>query len=158
MKNSKYTNHTITERIYDFMINISYIIIPIISFIITLSILYNFRLVLDSQEINTLSNAFITVSGILPGILLTFIGNIVNLPSDNEFLKNIKTQGYYELLYKIIFFDIAVWVITLIFSIIIIANQVQLLVNITISFFIAAVTLFLFGFWKLAQITILTSR
>ena len=158
MNKLKFENHTVGEIVYDFIISISYIIIPIISFIITIIILYKTKIIFNHEAINTLSNAFITVSGILPGILLTFIGNIINLPENNEFLNNIKAQGYYALLYKIIFLDITIWVIALIFSIIMITNQAQLLINITISFFIAAVALFLFGFWKLAQLTILSSR
>lgn len=160
MKTSKFEKYTISEIIYDFLINISYIIIPIIFFIISFVLLWKLKvnIIQESESINTLANSFITVSGILPGILLTFVGNIANLSDENQFVKNIKQQGYSELLYRIIFVDIALLIITLIFSIFILLCKNEILIYITISLFISSIVLFAYGFFKLAQVTILTSR
>lgn len=149
-------NHTMLEIIYNFYINISYIIIPFISGIISFFIMK--KITIDPSVIKDISNAFITVSGILPGILLTFITNVTSLPEDNFLIKNIKKQGYFELLYKIIFFDISLWVITLIFSVIMLILNRIILLKITISLFVSAVALFIHGFVMLAKITLLTNR
>lgn len=156
MNKKIFENHTMFEIIYNFYINISYIIIPIISGIISFFIIK--KIIIDQSVIKDISNAFITVSGILPGILLTFITNVTSLPEDNFLIKNIKKQGYFELLYKIIFSDISIWVITLIFSVIMLILNKIILLKITISLFVSAVALFIHGFVMLAKITLLTNR
>lgn len=156
MNKKVFKNHTMFEIIYNFYINISYIIIPIITGIISFFIMK--KMIIDQTVINDISNAFITVSGILPGILLTFITNVTSLPEDNFLIKNIKKQGYFGLLYKIIFLDISLWVITLIFSVIMLILNKIILLKITISLFVSAVALFIHGFVMLSKITLLTNR
>jgi len=156
MNKKIFENHTMFEIIYNFYINISYIIIPIISAIISFFIMK--KIIINQSVIKDISNAFITVSGILPGILLTFITNVTSLPEDNFLIKKIKKQGYFELLYKIIFSDISLWVITLIFSVVMLILNKIILLKITISLFVSAVALFIHGFLMLAKITLLTNR
>lgn len=148
--------HTIGEIVYNFIVNILFWVIPLLSFGISFYLMR--KIDINSDIIKDISNAFITVSGILPGLLLTFIATITELPEKNDLIKNIKKQGYFELLYKIIFLDIILWVLTLLASIIMIFLQEIIIIKIAISLFISSVLLFVYGFIKLGQIILLINR
>lgn len=148
--------HTIGEIVYNFIVNILFWVIPLLSFGISFYLMR--KIDINSDIIKDISNAFITVSGILPGLLLTFIATITELPEKNDLIKNIKKQGYFELLYKIIFLDIILWVLTLLVSIIMIFLQEIIIIKIAISLFISSVLLFVYGFIKLGQIILLINR
>lgn len=148
--------HTIGEIVYNFIVNVSFWVIPLLSFGISLYLMR--KIDINSNIIKDISNAFITVSGILPGLLLTFIATITELPEKNDLIKNIKKQGYFGLLYKIIFLDIILWVLTLLASIIMIFLQEIIIIKIAISLFISSVLLFVYGFIKLGQIILLINR
>lgn len=148
--------HTIGEIVYNFIVNILFWVIPLLSFGINFYLMR--KIDINSDIIKDISNAFITVSGILPGLLLTFIATITELPEKNDLIKNIKKQGYFELLYKIIFLDIILWVLTLLASIIMIFLQEIIIIKIAISLFISSVLLFVYGFIKLGQIILLINR
>lgn len=137
--------YTIGEIIQSFFIKTAYIIIPFFTFIITLIIQKSFLDLntLTNETINNLATAFMTISGILPGILLSFIGNIANMPDNNTFVKNIKEQKYEGILYNIIFTDITLLIISLILSIIITVKSIDITVMITVAVFSSAVTLFI---------------
>ena len=137
--------YTIGEIIQSFFIKTAYIIIPFFTFIITLIIQKSFLDLntLTNETINNLATAFMTISGILPGILLSFIGNIANMPDNNTFVKNIKEQKYEGILYNIIFTDITLLIISLILSIIITVKPIDITVMITVAVFSSAVTLFI---------------
>lgn len=137
--------YTMGEIIQSFFIKTAYITIPFLTFVITL-IVQNVFLnlsILATETINNLATAFMTISGILPGILLTFIGNIANMPNDNTFVKNIKEQKYESILYNIIFTDITLLVVSLILSIMIMVKSTDITLMIAIAVFSSAVTLFI---------------
>lgn len=148
--------YTKGEIAYDKITRSLYIIIPALVFIISMSLMWKGSL--PENIIKDISNAFITVSGIVPGLLLSFFSNVTSLPEDNFFIKNIKKQGYFELLYKMIFADIALWLITLIAAIIMLVCEEIMLAKLTISFFISGVALFIYAFVTLARITMLTNK
>ena len=148
--------HTIGEIVYNFIVNILYWVIPLVSF--GFSLFFMRKTEINTNIIKDISNAFITVSGIFPGLLLTFIATITGLPEKNELIKNIKKQGYFGLLYKIIFLDIILWTLTLLASIIMIFLQEIIIIKIAISLFISSVLLFVYGFVKLGQIILLINR
>ena len=156
MNKKIYEKHTIGEIVYNFIVNIIFLVIPSLSFGSSLFLMRKTEI--NSDIIKDISNAFITVSGILPGLLLTFIATITELPEKNDLIKNIKKQGYFKLLYKIIFLDIILWVLTLLVSIIMIFLQEIIIIKIAISFFISSVLLFVYGFIKLGQIILLINR
>ncbi len=151
-----FEKHTIGEIVYNFIVNILFWVIPLVSFGISLFLMRKIEII--SDIIKDISNAFITVSGILPGMLLTFIATITGLPEKNDLIKNIKKQGYFGLLYKIIFLDIILWVLTLLVSIIMIFWQEIIIIKIAISLFISSILLFVYGFIKLGQIILLINR
>lgn len=53
-------------------------VIPLLSF--GISLFFMRKIEIRSGIVQDISNAFITVSGILPGLLLTFIATITELP------------------------------------------------------------------------------
>lgn len=98
MDKKMFEKHTIGEIVYNFIVNILFWVIPLLSFGVSLYLMR--RIDINSDIIKDISNAFITVSGILPGLLLTFIATITELPEKNDLIKNIKNKDILDYFIK----------------------------------------------------------
>lgn len=86
------------KKIYIKFSEIFLIILSIVAVLI-LSNFINFNI---CNSKNDILGGIITVSGVLPGLLLSFIGVITNFPEENIFIKNLKqTKTIYLLIRKI---------------------------------------------------------
>ncbi|MCX8075347.1 MAG: hypothetical protein N2749_07175 [Clostridia bacterium] len=103
------------KKIEKLSIKYSEIILTILSLIISYIILNYISI--DIQKKDSLLNSIITVSGVLPGLLLSFLGILTNLPDDNKFIANLNKTKRPYLLKRKIQYNILILIIVFILAI-----------------------------------------